>query len=197
LARWLEAARGGSAEALGRLLEGCRRYLLLVANRQLGPELQAKGGASDLVQETFLNAQQHFDGFHGHTEGELLAWLRCILLNQLANFARRYQGTGKRRADREVSIDTDSAADGLREHLRTDSISPSGHARRHEQAELLEQALARLPEVVRQVIRWRHQEQMSFEEIGMHLNRSPEAARKLWARAIQQLRQVLGPPHER
>ena len=34
-------------------------------------------------------------------------------------------------------------------------------------------------------------EQMSFVEIGQRMNRSDDAARKLWARAIDMLRRVL------
>lgn len=43
----IEAARQGSPEALGGLLEECRQYLLLVANRELRLEWQAKVGPSD------------------------------------------------------------------------------------------------------------------------------------------------------
>ena len=43
----------------------------------------------------------------------------------------------------------------------------------------------------RQVIVGRYQEQLSFEEIGRRLHRSAEAARKLWWRAIERLRQEL------
>src|SRR5438874_1673797 len=52
-AEWLPAARNGSAQALGDALEACRVYLLAVAEHELDPELRGKGGASDLVQETF------------------------------------------------------------------------------------------------------------------------------------------------
>ena len=45
---------------MGDLLEGCRQYLLLVANEELDSELTAKSGASDMVQETFLRAQHNF-----------------------------------------------------------------------------------------------------------------------------------------
>src|SRR5262245_20956863 len=85
IAHRVQDAREGSSEALGQLLEGCRQYLLLVANQQLDPGLRDKLGPSDLVQETFLDAQQDFRHFHGHTEPELLAWLRRILLNNLAD----------------------------------------------------------------------------------------------------------------
>src|SRR5262249_25191343 len=50
----LNAARAGSAQALGEALEACRGYLLQIARQELDADLQAKGGASDLVQETFL-----------------------------------------------------------------------------------------------------------------------------------------------
>src|SRR5262249_21485567 len=90
-AQWLPAARQGSREALGRLLEACRDYLLLVANKELDPQLQPKGGASDLVQQTFLEAQRDFARFAGNSEEELLAWLRRLLLNNLGDFTRRYR----------------------------------------------------------------------------------------------------------
>src|SRR5437773_7487633 len=96
VAQYLPAARSGSREALGRVLEAYRAYLLLIANRQLDPELRAKGGASDLVQETFLEAQRDFAHFHGDSPGEVQAWLKQLLLHNLANFARRYRETGKR-----------------------------------------------------------------------------------------------------
>src|SRR6516164_9512157 len=93
--RWLAEARAGDRHALGQALEACRRYLLLVAERQLDPYLRAKGGASDLVQETFLEAQCVFRAFAGTSEAELRAWLRRLLLNNLGHFPRRYRATGK------------------------------------------------------------------------------------------------------
>jgi RNA polymerase sigma-70 factor (ECF subfamily) len=73
VARYLPEARAGSPEALGRALEGCRLYLLALAERELDAGLRAKGGASDLVQETFLEAQRDFARFRGDSEAELLA----------------------------------------------------------------------------------------------------------------------------
>src|SRR5204863_135828 len=93
----LMAARGGSQDALGRTLENCRRYLLAVARDELSADLQAKGGASDLVQDTFLEAQSAFEHFRGSSEGELRAWLRQLLHHRAAKFGRRYRTTRKRR----------------------------------------------------------------------------------------------------
>ncbi|HKB02640.1 MAG TPA: sigma-70 family RNA polymerase sigma factor [Gemmataceae bacterium] len=190
-AQWLSAARGGSREALGRLLEACRDYLLLVANQELDVDLRAKGGASDLVQQTFLEAQRDFGAFQGASEEELLAWLRRLLVHNLADFARRYRGTGKRRAEREVALEGDSAAAGPAAGLAADTPSPSGRAVAREEDEGLERALARLPEDYRTVIVLRYREERSFEEIGQLIDRSPNAARKLWLRAVERLRAEL------
>src|SRR5580704_17905215 len=102
-APWLPAARAGSSEALGQVLEACRGYLLLIAQQELDATLQAKGGASDLVQQTFLEAQRDFSGFQGTTHAALLAWMRKLLLNNLANFRRDYQ-RDKRRVTREIAL---------------------------------------------------------------------------------------------
>src|SRR6516165_1063063 len=104
-ARWLAAARAGSPEALGQVLETFRAYLLLIAARELDPELRAKGGASDLVQETFLEAQRDFSRFDGTRVEELRAWLRRLLINNVANFTRHYRKVAKRDVGREVALE--------------------------------------------------------------------------------------------
>jgi RNA polymerase sigma-70 factor (ECF subfamily) len=186
--KWLPAAHAGSQDARGIILEACRKYLLWVARRQLDPALQSKGGASDIVQETMLEAQRDFDHFRGNSEAELLAWLRRLLLNNLANFARRYRDTAKRSAAREISL---TAHDDDQEHhsdlLAAQGPQPVDQVLEREQNELLQQALAKLPDESRQVIQWWYQEQLSFEEIGRRLQRAPNTARKIWMRAIEQL----------
>jgi RNA polymerase sigma-70 factor (ECF subfamily) len=185
----LAAARAGSREALGQALETCRNYLLLVAGQQLDADLHAKGGASDLVQETFLEAQRDFARFQGTSEGELLAWLRQILLNNVANFTRRYRSTGKRAVSREVAVQGGDSASAPGLALPDPLLTPSSQAVEREQAQALQKALQRLPDDYRQVIVLRYLEGRSFEEIGQLLNRSPDAARKLWSRAMERLRQ--------
>jgi RNA polymerase sigma-70 factor (ECF subfamily) len=190
---WLAAARGGSDEALGRLLQTYRQYLLLIAEHELDSALAPKGGASDLVQETFLEAQQAFARFHGASEDEFRAWLRRILLNNVANFTRKFKGTAKSLVAREVPLDPDSEGNNAGGRAAANVPSPSGEAVANEQARALQQALERLPEDYRRVLLWRYQEQLSFEEIAERLGRSANAARKLWARAVERLEQEMGP----
>jgi RNA polymerase sigma-70 factor (ECF subfamily) len=192
--RWIAAARGGSAEALGQALEAFRNYLLLVANEEMEPHLQPKGGASDLVQETFLRAHREFDQFQGKSAEDLIAWLRAILLNLAANFRRRFHGTKKRHLTREISLDGGDLRNRLKERLIDDTPTPAGHAMQLEQLQTLRLALERLPEHYRQVLHWRHQANLPFEEIGQLLGRSTDAARMLWWRAIEQLQKELDSP---
>src|SRR6266702_4684073 len=56
----LHEARAGDVATLGRLLEMYRRYLSLLARVQIGRRLQGKVDASDVVQDTFLNAHRYF-----------------------------------------------------------------------------------------------------------------------------------------
>jgi RNA polymerase sigma-70 factor (ECF subfamily) len=193
--RWLESARSGSSDALGRVFELCRQYLLLVANRELDSDLQAKIGPSDLVQESLLEAQRDFGRFHGATEADLRAWLRRILLNNVANIREHYRATQKREVSREVSLDGVLDGSGA-DLLVAGEPTPSKQAAAQERNEELERALAQLPDHYAEALRLRHQENCSFEEIGQRTGRSAEAARKVWARAVEQLKQIWKPSHD-
>ena len=193
LHKLLQAAREGSSEALGKLMEGFRPYLLLIAYQEMDSDLCAKAGPSDLVQESFLEAQRDIRNFQGAGQDELMAWLRQILLHNLADFARRYREAGARRVALEQRLD-DSAVPALRQQLVTDVPSPSTQAMANEQVVALIKLLNRLPEDYRQAIVLRHQQHLSFTEIGAALGRSAEAARKLWARAIEAMQEHMRPP---
>jgi RNA polymerase sigma-70 factor (ECF subfamily) len=190
-ARWLAAARAGSGEALGQVLETFRAYLLLVADRELDPELRAKGGASDLVQETFLEAHRDFAQFHGASVDDLRAWLRRLLLNNVANFTRDYRQRAKREVGREVPLEGCGSSHERGAGLAADGISPSGEAVAHEQAEALARAMKALPPDYRQVLALRHEEQLTFEDIGQRMQRTANAARMLWLRAVERLQKEM------
>jgi RNA polymerase sigma-70 factor (ECF subfamily) len=110
--QWLPAARAGSREALGKLLEAARQYLHTIAQQELDPDLRAKNSPSDVVQETFVEVQRSFGHFQGDTEAELLAWMRQLLLHRLGKLRRRYRETQKRRLAREVALGGDDSSGG-------------------------------------------------------------------------------------
>jgi RNA polymerase sigma-70 factor (ECF subfamily) len=186
------AVAAGELDDPAGMLAGCRQYLLMIANEVIGPELRAKLGASDLVQDTFLEAQRHLAIFRGTSNAEMRAWLRRILECRLANIRRSYLATEMRAANRELTLDPSPAEPGaLIGSLKSRAPSPSNHAVRNEWSTALEEALTRLPERYRHAVAWRHIEQLSWDEIGRRMGCTADAARKVWSRAIQQLRREL------
>jgi RNA polymerase sigma-70 factor, ECF subfamily len=151
IAEWILQARGGSAEAIGQLMQFSRQYLLVIANAELPDQLQAKGGASDVVQEAQLDAIRTFDGFRGHTAAELLAWLREILLHDMQDFTRRFTGVAKRQVAREVPLNEMDSGWGIANELPANESSPSGPLHRQELEVKIEAAVMQLPEDYRQV----------------------------------------------
>jgi RNA polymerase sigma-70 factor (ECF subfamily) len=187
----LSEARSGSREAIGMLIDHYRPYLLLIANQELDSAVQGKVGASDVVQETMLTAQVALDDFAGSSEDELMAWLRKILLNDLSDAGRKFQRTAKRRVDLEIPIHGDSRIDQPPIELGADTAQPGTNTADAEEAEALYAGLSRLSQEYQVVLRLRNWEQLSFIEIGDQLDRSPDAARKLWSRAVLRLKQEL------
>jgi RNA polymerase sigma-70 factor (subfamily 1) len=185
---WLavESARNGSSSALGTLFNECRMYLLLVANQRLGESIQAKVAASDLVQETFLQAQQVFGRFYGTDREELLAWLKRILEFKLAQTTRTFVATEMRAVKLELPIQVvgrELETDRRRPH----EPSPDSAIQTSEIRERLRKALDRLRADYRLAIELRNLQQQSFAELGKALNRSAAAARMVWVRAVAQL----------
>ncbi len=189
--RILVTVKQGEHSQLGVLLNLYRGYLLTIAGNELASDVVAKAGPSDLVQETLLEASQAFAEFRGSTELELRTWLNQILSRNLIDVHRHYRDFAKRDVAREVSLDDGFDEESLSIAATIDP--PSKHARTAENVKILEVALRTLNDEQRQAIQLRNMEQLGFEEIGKRLGRSAEAARKLWARAIQQLAVELRP----
>lgn len=175
-------------------IEAFRKDLTRIATREIGADLAAKVSASDLVQETFLAAGRDIAQFHGAGPVELQCWLRGILRHLVNNIRRRYRKTGKRRVDREL-VGCGAAA-GIGAAVAASATSPSGHAMRVERQRALHDALDALPAHYQQVIRWHHQEHLTFDAIAVRLGISAEASRKVWGRALLRLREALGPGHD-
>jgi RNA polymerase sigma-70 factor, ECF subfamily len=191
-AQRIESVRAGHKEALGELLDTCRTYLLLVANRQLPNDVRAKVGASDLVQETFLQAQRIFERFQGESPEELRAWLVAILDNKLAQVKRHYLGTAMRDIGREVPFVTGSSATGVAVGVDPGAEPASAIFAAAEEAARFDEAMKRMPADYQTAIEMRNLERKSFAELGLAINRSTDAARKLWLRAFVRLQRELG-----
>ena len=161
-------------------LASARQFLLTVANAELPAALRAKGGASDLVQDTFVAAHRARDQFAGRTVAELRGWLRAILLRELAMFRRKYRGAASRDVRREVA--------GAMPAVAAADPGPVSDLIRREQDEHLAAAVARLPHEYRFAVVMRVERRLGFAAIGRELGRSEDAARGLFARALELLR---------
>lgn len=183
----LDAARAGSLEARGEILQKCRAYLLAAAGRGLSQELRAKVGASDLVQEAMTLAHANFERFGGESEGELLAWLNRILERRVLTARRRFLDTDKRDVRKELSLDAGYDASNLDFELPLDTPTPGSKAIHREEHEQLQAALERLRPADREIIELRNLELLSFVAIGERLGRTQDAVRKQWVRAMERL----------
>jgi RNA polymerase sigma-70 factor (ECF subfamily) len=190
----LQRARAGDDAARGLLLELYRNYLRILARALIGQALQVRLDASDLVQETYLKAHREFARFLGGGERELIGWLRQILVRTLANQAKHHRARGRdlrRQESLEAALDRSSLA--VQAALAASSAaSPSARAVRSEQAVRLADALERLPADYRDVFILRNLEQVPVEQVAVRMGRSVNAVRKLWTRAMLELRRELG-----
>lgn len=184
-----------NASGDGRDLEQFRAYLHLLARSHLDPRLQAKVDASDIVQQTLLEAYQALDQRRGQEPGQLLCWLRQILAHNLVNAVRDFSRE-KRDVAREQSLDAlvrDSSAH-LLAWLAAEQSSASGRLQRQEDAARLAAALAQLPEAQREVVLLRHWHDWPLNDIARHVGRSAAAVAGLLHRGLRQLRQHLHEP---
>jgi len=177
----------------GLQLDGLDRYrdwLRLLARLQIDTRLQGKFDASDIVQQTLLEACRDLPKFRGQSEGELLAWLRGILGHVIGHQVRRYGGTLARDAAREVSLEASLAATScaLANVLAAEQSSPSQQAAREEEGVRLALVLESLPADYREVLILRNLEGLSHEAVAQRMNRSPGAIRMLWVRALARFR---------
>lgn len=189
----ISRARRGSRSSLGSLLEQYRNYLIVLAATQIEKRLQPRVSPSDVVQETMLRAHKNFAQFRGTTEPELLAWLRQILVNNLARFVEQHVLAARRDVRREVSIERlgvalEQSTIQLAALVPEKGKSPSLCVQQREEAVVLADRLAQLSNDYREVLVFRNLQGLPFEEVATRIGRSVGATRMLWLRAIEKLR---------
>ena len=191
----LRGARGGVSEQLGRLLQLYRNYLTILAATQVSAKLRPRVSPSDVVQETVLAAHRDFEQFRGETEREFVAWLRQILINTVHHLVEQHFRAKRRNIRREISLQhlgdsLDRSAAAFVAAFVDPGPSPSEAARQREASVVLAEQLAQLRPQYREVIVLRNLQGLSFDEVARRMNRSSNAVRMLWLRAIEKFRQV-------
>jgi len=187
----LERVRQGDSEAFEQLFtrhqEELRRAIVLRLDRRVAARIDA----SDVLQETYLEAIRRLADYLNNQEISFDLWLRWIAREKILGFHRKHLGADKRTVNRELpALPVDSSAQfvgGIVSHGPT----PSQSLAAAELAERLRRALEQLDEDERDLILWRHFEYLTNREIAKLLRITEAAANKRYIRALERLRGLL------
>ena len=178
----LNAAKSGNDDALGELIEEFRPLLRAEAMQSLA-EVQARVGASDVVQLSWLSAFRGFPLFEGDIDA-FIGWLRKIHDCNIKD-AMRDQHADKRAIGKEV------AASGVLPVVPGKITTASQRLVRREQQEQMDACLEQLPVAQREAIRLRFYEGLAVAEIVERMGRSETAVAGLLKRGLSTLRQLM------
>lgn len=173
----------------GNDLNGNRSYLRFLVRAQLDGRVQQRVDASDIVQETLLEAHRSLEQFQGESESDLTAWLRRILARRLAHAYRdhtRQRRDVRRERSLEASLDASSCR--LQQFVASDSASPSQHAVSAERLRELADALESLTLQQREAIILHYFQGHTVPQIATAMQRSEAAIGGLLHRGMQALR---------
>lgn len=174
------------------LLEQYRQYLMVLASVHLPPRLRGKLDPADVIQQVMARAVASLSGLRSTDGPVVTAWLRTILASELADVAKHYD-RDKRAVDRERSIEAelDRSASGLGAWLASGHSSPSQRATRNEDVLRLADALAELPDLMREAVVLKHCQGWTMSQIAERMARTVPAVASLLRRGLEQLRSRL------
>jgi RNA polymerase sigma-70 factor (ECF subfamily) len=140
----------------------------------------------DIVQETFVSAFGHIDKLEVRGTASILQWLSRIAENQMHDTYRRHYGL-KRDKSREIGLATGVPGDEERElavPALTDEMTPDHRAEKREMEQIVDEAVAELPEDYREVIILRTYYGGSWDFVTTQMGRpNVDATRQLFRRA--------------
>lgn len=172
--------------------ERFRDYLLIVARTMIGPAHRGRIDPDDLVNQTLFEAFRERGQLRASDEGQIAAWLRQMLENNLRDTVR-YLHRDKRDVARDQTMVRESwntSGSRLME-LTAGLTSPSGRAVQNETELLLTAALMQLPGLQREAIELHHLQGCTLAETAELLDRSFASVAGLLRRGLKRLREIL------
>lgn len=180
----------GLAEALAR--HGAR--LQRIVDLRLDPRLAGRVDAADVLQEAFLEARKRLARYLEDPRVPVFIWLRGVTLDTLIHVHRRHLAE-MRDAGRDIPLQlgpTPQASSlSLAGWLVADLTSPSQAAIRDETARKIEEVLAAMDDIDREVLILRHFELLSNDEVAGVVGVKKAAASRRYMRALARFREVL------
>jgi RNA polymerase sigma-70 factor (ECF subfamily) len=174
-------AQGGDSTAFEELIGRYERKVFRLAKNITNNQHDAE----DVLQDTFLKAYSHLDGFQGNSK--FYTWLVRIAVNEALMKLR------KRKSDRTVSMDDeiDTGEDSIVREIAVWEDDPEQRYSHEEIKSILEEAVAGLRPTFRTVFVLRDIEELSTEETARILDLSVPAVKSRLLRARLQLREKL------
>lgn len=176
----------------GNRIDNFRSYLNLMARMQLDRRLQSKMDASDIVQQTMLQAHRAQNNFEGSSDKQLAGWLRQILARNVYHATRDFQ-RDKRDVRNERSIENamDNSAARVEAWLKADQTAPDAKAVKNEQVLMLAGSLDALDEAKRTAVELHYLQGWKLAEIAEHMGRSVSGVAGLVHRGLKELKQIM------
>lgn len=191
----LQRLLAGDEKALADLFSFHRDRLWAIVDMRLDRRLTGRVDADDVLQEAFLDAVSRITYFVNEHSGSLFIWLRMVVLQSLANLHRRHLDSQKRDAKRERSLfarDKNHAmSTSLSLQLLGHLTSPSNALMRQEMSQQLENAVATMVPLDREVLTLRHFEQLTNSEVAEVLEITQKAASIRYTRALERLKPII------
>jgi RNA polymerase sigma-70 factor (ECF subfamily) len=190
----IDRGDASSTVELNHWFDEFRGRLRALVELRLSPLLVGRLDPSDVIQEAFLEATQRYNEYQKNTEFSPYLWLRFLTLQQLGIAHRRHLHTHKRAAGKEaVMPDVEVSSVVLADWLVDSGPSPSRSALNRETRGRLLAALETMSPQDREILTARHFEQLNNEEAAQVLGITTAAASRRYYRALDRLREILGP----
>src|SRR5262245_12490663 len=191
----LRRAANGDAAGWCALVERYHDRLRRSVGLRLDPRLRGRVDASDILQDTYLDASRQLADYARDPPLPFFLWLRRIAGSRLYKVHRQYLGTRMREVGREVSIDRGplpgASSAALAARLLGHDDRPSEAMQRAERRARIQDALDQMDPTDREVLVLRHFEQLTSPEAARELGISEAAAAKRYIRALARLRGLL------
>ncbi len=191
----LRDAGQGEAHAVRSLLEKQRTRLRRMIAARLDRRLGARLDPSDVVQETMADAVRRLPDYLRERPLPFYQWLFRLAADRLAWTHRDHVTSTVRGIAREERIDGSVDGKSTRarwaDRLTSDDTTPGRLMIREERRLLLVEALERMDEADREVLRLRYVDRRAFDEIAAVLQMGLSAAKMRHLRALRRLRKLL------
>ena len=188
----LQLAKDGNPAAFENIFQRHRAKLRRAIALRMDRRVAARVDASDVLQDAYLEAFRRLPKYLEQQPMPFYLWLCWIAREKVLALHRRHLGADKRAVTHEAPLlPANSSATFVSVVIAGREPSPSQALARAELAERLRLALGQLDYEERDLILWRHFEQLSARDMAQLLQISEAAASKRYIRAVERLRKIL------